>query len=126
MPTYEYKCNKDDCGYQFELKQGFDDKPKKKCPICKRNSLEKLLFAPHVFVKLGDSELKTVGHLAHRNTENMGKYELESKEEKDPNQQRKKRLKEKAPWWRPGTTGPSKKLMKMTEKEKKEYVHGKK
>ena len=33
MPTYEYECKK--CGHEFELFQGINDEPKKRCPKCK-------------------------------------------------------------------------------------------
>ena len=120
MPTYEYKCS--NCEYQFELRQSFKDIPKKKCPKCRKLSLEKLLFAPDVIVRLGTSDIKTIGHLADRNTQQMGKYKLDELTEKDPIEQRKKKAKEKAPWWRPGTTGPNKKLAKMNKEEKKRYL----
>jgi len=32
MPTYEYRC--DDCGYDFETVQGFNDEPLTVCPKC--------------------------------------------------------------------------------------------
>ena len=41
MPTYDYECN--DCGHAFELFQGMNDKPKKKCPECKKMKLQRLI-----------------------------------------------------------------------------------
>ncbi len=41
MPIYEYECKA--CGYTFEEIQGFNDKPIKKCPECKKNKVEKLI-----------------------------------------------------------------------------------
>ncbi len=32
MPIYEYECTK--CGQEFEVIQGFSDKPLKKCEAC--------------------------------------------------------------------------------------------
>ncbi|MGQ9535364.1 MAG: FmdB family zinc ribbon protein [bacterium] len=32
MPTYQYECNK--CRFQFELLQGINELPVKKCPKC--------------------------------------------------------------------------------------------
>ena len=40
MPTYEYVC--DACEHQFEDIQGFNDKPHKKCPQCKKMKLRRL------------------------------------------------------------------------------------
>ncbi len=41
MPIYEYECKA--CGLYFEELQGFNDKPIKKCPECKKNKVEKLI-----------------------------------------------------------------------------------
>ena len=41
MPTYDYRCNA--CGHQFELFQSMKDAPKKKCPECAKNALERLI-----------------------------------------------------------------------------------
>jgi putative FmdB family regulatory protein len=41
MPTYDYRCN--GCGHEFELFQQMRDKPKKKCPACAKNTLERLI-----------------------------------------------------------------------------------
>ena len=34
MPTYEYECTS--CGHKFECFQSIMDKPKKRCPKCRR------------------------------------------------------------------------------------------
>lgn len=41
MPTYDYKCNA--CGHRFELFQSMKDSPKRKCPACEKNALERLI-----------------------------------------------------------------------------------
>ena len=41
MPTYDYRCNA--CGHEFELFQSMSDSVKKKCPQCKKLSLERLI-----------------------------------------------------------------------------------
>lgn len=41
MPTYEYKCNA--CEHRFELFQSMKDSPKRKCPECGKNALERLI-----------------------------------------------------------------------------------
>ena len=41
MPTYDYKCNA--CGHRFELYQSMKDSPKRKCPECGKNALERLI-----------------------------------------------------------------------------------
>ncbi len=41
MPTYEYRCKA--CGHEFELFQSMSDSPRRKCPACARNALERLI-----------------------------------------------------------------------------------
>lgn len=43
MPTYDYRCNS--CGHEFELFQSMKDHPKRKCPECGKNALERLIGA---------------------------------------------------------------------------------
>jgi putative FmdB family regulatory protein len=43
MPTYDYQCRK--CKYTFEEFQSIMDDPLKKCPKCKKNSLQRLISA---------------------------------------------------------------------------------
>ena len=41
MPTYEYRCN--NCKHELEIFQSIKDNPKKKCPECGKNALERLI-----------------------------------------------------------------------------------
>ena len=41
MPTYDYVC--DACGHKFEEFQSMMDKTLKKCPVCKKRKLRRLL-----------------------------------------------------------------------------------
>jgi len=41
MPTYDYRCKA--CEHEFELFQSMKDKPKRKCPVCGKNMLERLI-----------------------------------------------------------------------------------
>lgn len=41
MPTYDYRCNA--CRHEFELFQSMKDSPKRKCPECGKNALERLI-----------------------------------------------------------------------------------
>ncbi|MFW5857903.1 MAG: FmdB family zinc ribbon protein [Planctomycetota bacterium] len=41
MPTYEYEC--DACGHAFEQFQMMSDKPLKKCPVCNKRKLQRLI-----------------------------------------------------------------------------------
>ncbi|MCC6426722.1 MAG: zinc ribbon domain-containing protein [Phycisphaerales bacterium] len=41
MPTYDYRCTI--CSHEFELFQSMKDAPKRKCPECGKNALERLI-----------------------------------------------------------------------------------
>lgn len=41
MPTYDYRCTA--CSHEFELFQSMKDSPKRKCPACSKNALERLI-----------------------------------------------------------------------------------
>jgi putative FmdB family regulatory protein len=43
MPTYEYKC--DACGHAFEKFQPITSDPVKKCPVCGKNKVRRLISA---------------------------------------------------------------------------------
>lgn len=111
MPTYEYKCSS--CEHSFEIVQSMKDKQKRKCPACKKPKLEKVLGTPMVFVK---GEPQTIGHLADRNTQKMGRYELGDKEGK-----RKEAAKKDKPIFGEGAAS-KKEIQKMTPAQKKRYI----
>ena len=72
MPRYDYECSS--CGHKMsDIYQQFSDKPLKKCENCKKSSLERVVFVPHVFVR---GEPSTIGHLAERNSERIGKSKV--------------------------------------------------
>tara|TARA_B100001057_G_scaffold239976_1_gene240297 strand:+ start:64030 stop:64320 length:291 start_codon:yes stop_codon:yes gene_type:complete len=60
MPIYDYKCS--NCGYDVELIQKINDKPKKVCPKCNTKNLKKLISAPSFRLKGGgwyETDFKT-------------------------------------------------------------------
>ncbi len=60
MPIYDYKCS--NCGYDVELIQKINDKPKKVCPKCNTKKLKKLISAPSFRLKGGgwyETDFKT-------------------------------------------------------------------
>ncbi len=77
MPLIPYQCSNEDCNHYFEVKQGYHDKRKTKCPACKKKTLFQVFCAPVVSVP------KTVGSLAEKNTKLMGKYAFEEQERKN-------------------------------------------
>ena len=69
MPSYSYGCNR--CNDVFEVFAYLADyKPKVKCPKCKRLcGRDYTSDQVNGSVKLADSEIKNLHHLAMRNTE---------------------------------------------------------
>jgi len=41
MPTYDYRCKA--CAHEFELFQSMSAKPERKCPVCGKKTLERLI-----------------------------------------------------------------------------------
>lgn len=132
MPNYTWKC--DACENEFEEFQTIQKfKTRKKCPQCKKIKLYQVYNAPYGMVR-GTTGV-TVGTYAERNAKRLGKDYIEEKRGKEIEQQlnseinkpapegmeRIKRTKD-APWWRPNTLKPDKKLVNMTPKQKKRYI----
>lgn len=73
MPTYTYICNT--CNKKFELFLSFSNySENQQSPCCDSQSYRAYVddcAQSNGFVRLADSEIKTLGHLAQRNTENM-------------------------------------------------------
>ncbi|MCW5876919.1 MAG: zinc ribbon domain-containing protein [Anaerolineales bacterium] len=40
MPIYTYHCQ--NCGHEFDVRQGFEDNPLKICPECRKRALQKV------------------------------------------------------------------------------------
>tara|TARA_R110000824_G_scaffold98136_1_gene234269 strand:- start:54 stop:395 length:342 start_codon:yes stop_codon:yes gene_type:complete len=76
MPTYDFECQ--ECTYYTEIKQKFNDPSTHTCPHCERDTLVKVFINPPAMIVRG--EPTTIGHQADRNTQNMGKYELQDKQ----------------------------------------------
>lgn len=77
MPEYSFICDpkKDGCGEAFSFTMSISQYSNKKyfvCPFCKkRKSVHRFYKADNVHgsIRLVDSEIQTLGHLAHRNFE---------------------------------------------------------
>lgn len=74
MPTYTFFCN--NCSKEFELFfyiKDYTDKPR--CSICQNKDTHRLyvrdVLTQNMSIKKADSELKTIGDLAQRNSERM-------------------------------------------------------
>lgn len=116
MPLYEYACP--DCELAFEMLQKMSDDVLKVCPFCSKKTLTKLFSVPHIQI---ESEPKTIGELAERNTKKMSKDELSEKTERKLEKRRQglaetaakvggKAIKQSdtIPWWRDGKSFGSK------------------
>ena len=76
MPTYEYRCQ--NCGSEFEKVQKFADAPVKKCPVCGKGPVRRLL-QPAAIVFKGSGWYAT----DHRSPSGNGaKHEKGDKSEK--------------------------------------------
>jgi putative FmdB family regulatory protein len=104
MPTYEYRCDK--CGTEVDYYQNIKDKPKRKCPVCKKNGLSRLLSACIGFVS---REVTTIGQLAERNSKKMGS-KIKEEEDRSGKTEAKKKKREIS------------KINKMTLSEKIRYI----
>ena len=109
MPTYDYECA--DCGHQAEHFQKYSEEPLSECPECKSKTFRRVILSPpQAFIK-GDPT--TVQHLADRNTQKMGKYELQDKMKAD---NMDKHIKDKE------VNRLRSKINKMTDTQKKRYI----
>lgn len=52
MPTYDYACSK--CGHELEIFHSMSEAPKKKCPKCGKNGLERKIGAGAGFLFKGE------------------------------------------------------------------------
>lgn len=107
MPTYEYKCEA--CDHGFEIVESITiHKERIKCPKCKKKKLNPVFSVPYAIIKGSDRE--SLGSFAERNTKRLGK-ELVAKKEESKSEKRNRPLpsgmeslptptKKKKVWWR--------------------------
>jgi putative FmdB family regulatory protein len=65
MPIYNYECQ--GCSDQFEVFQSMSEEKLTKCLVCGKRKLSRIPYAPSVIMDA--KQPKTVGELAHKNTE---------------------------------------------------------
>jgi len=109
MPTYDYECS--ECGHLEEMFQKFSEKEINTCPECASNTYGRVVLqAPIGFVK---GEPTTVKHLADRNTQKMGHYELQDRRNADNMDLHKKNK---------DANAIRNKINKMTPQQKRNYI----
>ncbi|KPK75808.1 MAG: FmdB family transcriptional regulator [Phycisphaerae bacterium SM23_30] len=57
MPTYEYQCP--DCGHEFEKFQSITARPIRKCPVCGRNRVQRLIGSGAALIFKGSGFYQT-------------------------------------------------------------------
>lgn len=79
-----YIC--DNCDYCFVVLQDINDNILKRCPKCNKKKLYQDLTGQHTYIYGSPT---TLGHQASRNTEQMGKYELQEKRQREKIERRR-------------------------------------
>lgn len=101
---YAYECQ--DCKKTLDVVQRMSDEPLKICPNCGSYNFHKVMTVPmYCSVKIGKSDIKTLGHLAQRNSDEMDKKGLLPPE--SPKKKEQKLMK---------------KLAKLNKTQQKDYV----
>ena len=104
---YDYICSNCKCEL-CDVSQSIKDPPKKKCPECGKNTLDRVIYGgAYAFVK----NTNTVGQLADKNTKDMGHYKRSEMEatSKEKNQHQE-------------VSNTRKEINKMTPKQKQRYI----
>jgi len=113
MVARYYIC--DNCDHHMVAEQKMHAPLKKKCPECKKMQLYQDLSGQHSFVY---QDCKTLGHQAQRNTDRMGKYDLEMRRERD-SKVNKAKQKKKQSWYNKEGTDIKKALSHLDTADKK-------
>ncbi len=118
MPLYEYECQ--ECKHSFEIKQGYNDPKKRKCPKCQKRQLLRLIFAPHLSIIKGDGEIN-VGHLGNRHRDT---FSADQKERLDRKNLTAKQFKQKKAQENrsPHETKSDKEVKVMDSQQQQDYI----
>lgn len=113
---YDYKCTNEDCEHVMEdVQQSIHDKPKKKCPKCGKNTLERIIYGGIGFTISKDPT--TIGQLADKNyKDNKSRIdEINAKKEEE-------KPKEDVPFYHKYGNATRTEINKMTPQQKKNYI----
>lgn len=113
MPKYDYLC--DSCGHEInDLYQSFSEDSLIKCPSCGQDSLNRVIYGGlGTFVK----DVKTIGQLADKNWNSMGRYKKTEIEQK----RKEQNLSKESPYSSFGTASKSE-INKMSPEQQKKYI----
>lgn len=130
MPIYHYKCSKIECSHEFEISHSIKKKALRKCPVCAKLSLERILYPAYGRVSRRADQMGTVGDLAKFNTDKLTKGEKEAKDHDYESSSRlaKEKLKKQTaekPWYHSSYEPKdlTTRLGKATDKQKKDYLN---
>ncbi len=73
MPIYEYYCKI--CGYEFEKRQSINESPLNQCTQCGRNSLERKISVPNIFIR---RSAEKSGKIMSRVTPKSGPFSIDA------------------------------------------------
>ena len=113
MVTRYYICEK--CDLHIVTEQKMHDPLKRKCPECGKHALYQDLSGQHTFVY---QEPTTLGHLAERNTQRAGTYELEAERAKH----KKVKSEGKAKWYNPDKVDLTKTIGGLDKEKQANYI----
>jgi putative FmdB family regulatory protein len=128
MPTYQYKCKS--CEKEFEIFQHMYDTPILSCPTCDGKVFRIISFSFSVVTP------RTLGGLADKNSSAISDDQKEELARKNKTQKTESIYKELPKgmsrttetarpedcWYKEGQKVPSKKLARMSEKQKRKYI----
>jgi putative FmdB family regulatory protein len=87
MPTYQYICK--NCGHELEELQSFTEPPLVHCPICKTDSLAKIVGGGGGLIFKGSGFYLT-DYKKEAKSHNKGAHKKEKKEEKSAEKKKEK------------------------------------
>ena len=107
MPTYDYRCN--NCDHEFELFQAMSAGVKKKCPECKKMTLERLIGTGAAVIFKGsgfyETDYRSKSYTSDKEADSKAaKKASESKLEKKSDTKSEKKTESKPPKKEPSKT----------------------
>jgi len=107
MPTYDYRCN--NCDHEFELFQSMSAGVKKKCPECKKMTLERLIGTGAAVIFKGsgfyETDYRSKSYTSDKEADSKAaKKASESKLEKKSDTKSEKKTESKPPKKEPSKT----------------------